>query len=494
MIAGSIVLTKRLVKQLITALLLFPVAAVSAPGDTLFADDFEDGTLAGWTTTNASVSGVSNNAGYAGSGSFGAYTSNQAVTVTSPTFNAAVPEARLQLWVRRGSDAFSEDTDPGENLVLEYRRADSSWGVLRTYLGSGIKGQQYNTSIILPADAHHASLAIRLRQTGGSGFDYDYWHFDDVRVTEIAPAVGVGIGACDDFESGLSTNWSVNAFSGFAGIDSATFQSPSNALYLNGGVVEVTSNVIDTSDVTFTDLTMWIRRGADSFSEDPDGGENLEVQYLDDGGTWQTLETFSGSGGPGAVFIRSYTLPAAGRHTGFQLRYRMTAGSGASWDFWHVDDVCFDQAVIPVLQVTKLQQVLSDPVNGTTSPLAIPGAVVQYTVGVTNQGIGTVDADSLVITDPLPGDVALYVDTGGGDPIAFTNGSTPSGLAYNYAADVTFSNQVGGGPPYNYTPVPDADGFDPAVTGYRIAPTGTMSAASGGNNPSFNITLRVRIE
>lgn len=476
------------------AALLLPTAALSAPGDILFSDDFEDGTLASWTTSNASRSGVSNNAGYAGSGSFGAYTRNQAVTVTSPTFNAAVPEARLRIWVRRGSDAFSEDTDTNENFVLEYRRADSSWGSLRTYLGSGTNGQQYNETFILPADARHGSLAIRARQTGGSGFDYDYWHFDNVRVTEIAPATGVDIGACEDFENGLTTNWSVNATSGFAGVNSATAQSPSSSMYLNGGVVEVTSVVIDTSDVTFTDLTMWIRRGADSFSEDPDSGENLEVQYLDDGGAWQTLETFSGNGGPGTVYSRSYNLPAAGRHTGFQLRYRMTAGSGAGWDFWHLDDVCFDQEVIPVLQVTKLQQILSDPINGTSSPLAIPGAIVQYMVSVTNQGIGTVDSDSLVVSDALPANVALYVDTSGGDPISFTNGSTPSGLAYDYAADVTFSNQVGGGPPFNYTPAPDVDGFDAAITGYRVAPTGIMSAASGGNNPSFNITLRVRIE
>jgi len=485
---------KRLAKHVIAAVFLFPVAAFSAPGDILFADDFEDGTLAGWTTTNASRSGVSNSAGWAGSGSFGAYTRNQAVTITSPSFNAAVPEARLTFWVRRGDDAFSEDTDTNDDLVLEYRRADASWGVLRTFLGSGTKGQQYNDLIILPADARHGNLAIRARQTNGSGFDYDYWHIDNVRVTEIGSATGVDIGACEDFENGLSTNWTINTLSGFAGVDGATFQSPLSALYLNGGVVEVTSVVVDTSDPTFSELTMWIRRGADAFSEDPDFGEDLQVQYLDNGGIWQTLETFSGSGPQGTVFARTYALPAGGLHAAFQLRFRMTAGSGTGWDFWHIDDVCFDQALIPVIQVVKLQQLLSDPINGTSSPLAIPGALVQYTVGVTNQGIGTVDSNSLVVTDPLPADVALYVDISGGDPITFTNGSTPSGLAYNYATDVTFSNQVGGGPPYNYTPMPDVDGFDSAITGYRIAPTGIMSAASGGNNPSFNITLRVRIE
>ena len=474
--------------------MLAPALAFAAPGDVLFSDDFEDGTLAAWTTTNGSVSGVSNSAGYAGSGSFGAFTSNQAVTVTSPSFSASVPEARLELWIRRGADSFSEDTDGGEDFVLEYQRADNSWAQLRTYFGNGTNGQVYQESFVLPADALHASLAIRLRQTGGSGFDFDYWHFDNVVVTEIAPAAGLVVGQCDDFESGLSTNWTVNPTSGLAGTSNATSQSPTSSLFLNGGVVEVTSVAVDTSDITFQDISMWIRRGADSFSEDPDFGEDLLVQYLDNSGAWVTLETFTGSGPQGSIFTRTYTLPAAGLHAGFQLRFRMTGGSGAPWDYWHIDDVCFNQSTNPILSVTKLQQVLSDPINGTTSPYAIPGAYVQYTIGVTNQGLGPVDANTLVVTDPLPAGVALYVDTSAGDPISFTDGSPSSGLSYNYATDVSYSNQVGGGPPYSYTPDPDGDGFDPDITGYRIAPSGAMNAASGGNNPSFNITLRVRIE
>jgi len=474
--------------------MMLPGLLLAAPGDTLFSDDFEDGTLAPWSTSNGTVSGVSNSLGYAGSGVFGAYTSNQAVTVTSPSFSASVPEARLDIWIRRGSDSFSEDTDSGENLVIEYQRNDNSWAQLTSYLGSGIKGQIYQESIVLPADARHGALALRLRQTGGSGFDYDYWHFDNVRVTEIAPAPGMGIGSCDNFENGLSTNWNVNSVSGFAGISAATSSSPTSSLYLNGGVVDVQTNIIDTSDTSFSDLTMWIRRGSDNFSEDPDGGENLVVEYLDDLGNWVALETFTGSGGEGQTFLRSYDLPPGGRHPGFRLRFSMTAGSGADWDFWHVDDVCFDQQVIPVLQIAKLAQTLSDPVNGSVGPKAIPGALVQYTVAVVNQGIGPVDADSLVITDPLPPDSALYVSTATGDPLSFTDGTTASGLAFNYTSDVTFSNQPDGGAPYNYLPSPDPQGFDPDITGYRVAPTGSMNGATGGNTPSFNITLRVRIE
>ena len=487
-------INNQLLRLLVLALALATGQVVAAPGDVLFSDDFEDGTLANWSTTNASVSGVSSNPGYSGSGSFGAYTSNQPVTVTSPTINAAVPEARLQLWIRRGADSFSEDTDTNEDLVLEYRLSNGSWAPLRRYAGSGVNGQIYQESFTLPAGARHTGLAIRLRQTAGSGFDYDYWHFDNVRITEIAPALPLAVGTCDDFESGLSTNWSVSASGGLAGTSSATSSTPSNSLFLNGGVVSVSSNVIDTSDPTFSDLTLWIRRGDDLFSEDPDFAEDLVLEYLNDVGTWITLESFPGNGTSGQVLLRSYNLPVAGRHAGFRLRFRMTGGSGTIWDFWHVDDVCFDRVPFPSLQVTKTSQTVSDPISGGSNPIAIPGAYVEYTITVENQGPGPVDADSLLITDPLSSSTALYVDTGSGDPIAFLDGTTPSGLTYNYATDVSYSNQAGGGPPYSYSPVPDADGFDPAVTGIRIAPTGAMSGSSDGGSPSFSVTLRIRIE
>jgi hypothetical protein len=99
-----------------------------------------------------------------------------------------------------------------------------------------------------------------------------------------------------------------------------------------------------------------------------------------------------------------------------------------------------------------------------------------------------------VITDPLPANTAVFVDTSSGDPIRFIDGAVASGLAFNYPSDVTFSNQPGGGPPYNYVPVPDVQGFDPAVTGFRINPTGVMNAAGGGGDPSFGVLILVRVD
>ncbi len=468
----------------------------AAPGDVLFSDNFSRTALAPWTASNTTAAGILTGAQTSGSNPRAAYTRNTAVTVTSPSINAAVAAARLDIWVRRGSNSINNSDGPenGEDLFIEYRTAGGTWNTLIAYAGSGTSGQIYNHSFVLPGDALHNNLAIRARQTQGSGFDFDYWHFDDVVITEIALSGPLAVGICDYFENGLSTNWTVNSGGGTAGVNSATFSSPSHSLFLNGGVVEVVSAVVDTTDATFSDVAVWVRRGRDRFSEDPDSEENLVIEYLNDLNNWIVLETFPGAGRPGGTFVRSYPIPADGRHTGFRLRIRMTGASEPAGDFWHVDDVCLTQSPDPFLEVTKVASILSDPVNGSNNPKAIPGAFMQYTIDVTNIGIGNTDSDSLVLTDPIPANMALYVTTASGDPITFTDGSPSSGLSYNFATDVTFSNQVGGGAPYNYTPSPDGQGFDPAVTGYRIAPTGTMNPDIGSGSPSFSIVFRVRIE
>ncbi len=468
--------------------------ALAAPGDILFSDNFERATLPPWTTTNASVSGIRTGAQVSNSPTRGAFTSNQAVTITSPSINANVPAAELRYWVRRGADAFSEDTDAGEDFVIEYRRADNSWGPIATYLGSGPNGEIIQGFNFLPADARHGSLAIRARQTAGSGTTYDFWHLDDVRITELAAPPPLAVGQCENFENGLTGNWTVTQTSGTAGTSNATAQSPVNSLYLQGGVVNVASLAIDTSHPSFSNLTMWIRRGQDSFSEDPDPGENLVVEYLNTSSNWIALEQFNGNGQAGQIFLRSYNLPAAGRHANFRLRFRQTGGSGGGDDYWHADDVCFVQLPFPALLVSKFSQTLSDPMNGGSNPKAIPGATMLYTINVANQGGGAVDANSLVVTDPLPANMALFVSTAVGDPIAFVDGPVASGLTYVYASNVSYSNQPGGGPPYNYSANPDPQGFDPAITGARIALGGSMNAAVAGNTPSFNLRLRLKIQ
>ena len=473
-------------RALIALAALFPGAALAAPGDVLFSDNFERATLAPWTTNNTTRAGLATGGAVSNSGNTGLFTRHGPVVAQSPAFNAAVPAAELTIWVRRGSDAFSEYPDGGEDLLLEFRRTDGTWGALRTYPGGGTPGQIFNDSLFLPSDALHGSVALRLRQDGGSGVDFDYYHIDDIRVVERVAGNTLAVGGCDDFSSGLSANWTINSGGGSAGTSTVTFQSPSASLFTNGDPVDVISNLIDTTDPAFSALSLWIRRGADSFSENPDGVEDFVVEYLDDGGSWVLLEQFAGSGTPGEVFLRSYPMPANARHTGFRIRLRQLDGSGPTFDFWHVDDVCLDTQSLPDLRVSKVVTTLTDPVNGATDPYDIPGAEVAYTITVVNEGAGTVDAGSLIITDVVPEDVALRITPA--PTVVFADGAVPSGVSLN-AVNVTFSNQPGGGAPFDYTPTPDGTGVDASVTGVRIALTGAMNPNGGSGAPSFTLTF-----
>jgi len=190
------------------------------------------------------------------------------------------------------------------------------------------------------------------------------------------------------------------------------------------------------------------------------------------------------------IFQYAYTVPAAPSLGAWTVR--ITASEGTEGTVTDLGVGSFTVAIPqPTMTMVKTSTVLSDPVNNTTNPKRIPLSIVRYDITLTNSGPGTVDAGTLVVTDPVPPNSALYVATGSGNPVVFLNGATPSGLTYNFATQVSYSS-VGDAGPWTYTPVPDADGFDPAVRALRISPAGTMSAAGSGN-PSFTIQFRVRI-
>jgi hypothetical protein len=154
----------------------------------------------------------------------------------------------------------------------------------------------------------------------------------------------------------------------------------------------------------------------------------------------------------------------------------------------------------PTLTHLKTVAVLSDPLNNTSNPKSIPGAVQVYTLRITNQGAGQVDTNTVAIVDAIPANTALFVqDVGasGSGPVAFTNGTPSSTLTYSFAGigngadDVEFSNN--GGTSWTYTPVANANGCDPAVTHIRVRPKGTMAGAGGAGNPYFEVRFRVRV-
>ena len=92
------------------------------------------------------------------------------------------------------------------------------------------------------------------------------------------------------------------------------------------------------------------------------------------------------------------------------------------------------------LTISKASAVISDPFNGTTDPLAIPGAIIEYTTTVTNTG--TAQATSVSISDDLSteignGTVAFASDQYGGtfDIRLVINGGAPTDLTEAADAD-----------------------------------------------------------
>ncbi len=98
-------------------------------------------------------------------------------------------------------------------------------------------------------------------------------------------------------------------------------------------------------------------------------------------------------------------------------------------NYWNIDDSGFNVAGANIV-VTKSSGVVSDPVNGTTNPKAIPGATVRYCILVANTGPAA--AGTIVATDSLPANVA------------FVPGSMRSGTSCAGAATVEDDDNGGG--------------------------------------------------
>jgi fimbrial isopeptide formation D2 family protein len=206
--------------------------------------------------------------------------------------------------------------------------------------------------------------------------------------------------------------------------------------------------------------------------------------------------TFSGkqdvsyviAAGGSVTLIYTVTMPStAGSYTNNVQAYFGQATSATA-------SATFTVYTPAPITVVKSSQAYSDPVNGTTNPKLIPGSYVHYTITVTNPAAYSIDANSIIITDATPSNLTFFVNNlpSAGAPVLFQDGSTSSALTFTYTSlsstsdDVDFSNN--GGSSWSYTPVPNASGFDAAVTNIRIRPKGTMAA-----NSSFALIIRYQV-
>lgn len=141
----------------------------------------------------------------------------------------------------------------------------------------------------------------------------------------------------------------------------------------------------------------------------------------------------------------------------------------------------------PNVTAGKVSSIVSDPANGVTNPKRIPGAVVSYTIEVSNAGGAKPDADTIFIVDDIDTtQLSLKVSS-----ISFTDGATSSGLTLGA---ISYSNSAVGGPyTFGYTPVLDGQGYDPAITAIRVQTLGSFSFG-GAPAASFSIGYQVLVK
>lgn len=193
-----------------------------------------------------------------------------------------------------------------------------------------------------------------------------------------------------------------------------------------------------------------------------DAGTDLEVTFLDEIAADASRTVFAVADVPLGLdngSVAGVTLTATGREAGTtgtqgaaltETVGANTAGmdtvfadgagvTDASRDAAFSDDDDYTVSAA-TLSLIKSSTIISDPLNGTTDPKFIPGAVIQYCIAVTNAA-SSAEATSVAIADPLPG--GIMYDSAYGIKL---NGSVESGVCQtDGAAGGSFgSNTVSG--------------------------------------------------
>ncbi|KTE05985.1 proprotein convertase P-domain-containing protein [Sphingopyxis sp. H115] len=118
------------------------------------------------------------------------------------------------------------------------------------------------------------------------------------------------------------------------------------------------------------------------------------------------------------------------------------------------------------LAIAKTSSIVSDPVNGTANPKAIPGAIMRYCLLVTNNGSAT--ATGIAVADPLPA------------TLAFVPGSLRSGTTCASATTVEDDNAAG---------ADEGDPFGAAFAGTSVSASTASLGPAAAMALVFNATV-----
>ena len=247
----------------------------------------------------------------------------------------------------------------------------------------------------------------------------------------------------------------------------------------------ILDRIVDTlpTGMSFVGVTSGSDVQASNSSEIPSSGSTGTLNFIGRKGSSYSIRA------GGSVKLQ-YTVSRPSAAGEFTNLARGVFGSAST----ATAEATYSQSAVQPITATKVSSVLSDPKNGTTDPFAIPGAIVEYTIGVSNPNPVALDQDSVKVVDRGPTQAALcLVDLGSTGPIAFVDGSPSSSLSFTYSSlssasdDVEFSSD--NGLTWTYVPTPDASGCDSAITNFRVLPKGEFAASS-----SFTLRARYQIK
>ena len=153
----------------------------------------------------------------------------------------------------------------------------------------------------------------------------------------------------------------------------------------------------------------------------------------------------------------------------------------------------------PDIQLDASLQVISDPIN-TSNFKAIPGAEIRHSVNAQNLGNISTDINSTSLVQAIDEQNQMFVgNLSSGSPIIFNDGSgnNASGLSYTFTSLTSNSDSLSfstDGTDFNYSPIPNAEGYDPNVTHFRLTLGGTFKPTLSGITPNFNFIYQVKVD
>lgn len=160
------------------------------------------------------------------------------------------------------------------------------------------------------------------------------------------------------------------------------------------------------------------------------------------------------------------------------------------------DDTQAAQLLAPSIDISS--RIVSDGISA-SNPKAIPEAVVEYEMRVSNVPSDLAVQRGPVIANPVPEELSLFVGDIGtsGGPFAYEPANGGSGFECKFESlsnsgdCVEFSNN--GGTSFDYIPTPDQEGFDPNITHvrFRLKPGGQTDRPEISN---FVLRYRMRVE